>query len=290
MRHLIFVFIGLMLMSASGIAQQKNDLAILNEQLQELHNTIGTAQDKESRMAASDSTIVLLNQHWNTPGFFEYPFDRIKGLTALTSPDKQFRIFNWNVPLDKGSQHYEAFILKKAEEDQLEWIELKITKRPQSNLKNKTLRADEWYGALYYDIIEMDRGRKSYYVLLGWDGNDRLTTKKYIDVLSFTSRNEPRFGASVFKMEHGMQKRIVFEYSDEVSMSLKYYPRDNRIVYDHLSPRSSGMEGNYAFYGPDLSYDALHLKKGKWELETNVDIRQGKDNKPYIDPRPERRR
>ncbi|MFZ6052246.1 hypothetical protein [Halocola ammonii] len=293
MRSISFALFCLSLISVSGIsAQKEGDFSAIENQLNYYQEVIGSSDNVDERIAASDSCKMLLNDNWNEPGFFDYPFERIQGMQVLTSPDERFRIFNWNIPLEDALHSYEAFLLIKDDstDGELSWVQLEKSNRPPSNLKNRTLRADEWYGALYYNIIEMDRGRKDYYVLLGWDGKDGITNRKFIEVLSFDSRNEPRFGASVFHLENGVQKRVIFEYANEVSMSLKFYPRKERIIFDHLAPRSGGMEGNYAFYGPDLTFDALQLDKGKWTLESNVDVRQGPDSRPYLDPRPERRR
>jgi hypothetical protein len=292
MKIISFALLLSIFFSTGSMAQTEKDLAAIENQINNYQKIIGSAETVEKRVAASDSCKALLNEYWNSPGFFEYPFSEVKGMQVLTAPDGRFRIFNWNIPLDNALHSYEAFLLVRddSNEEELNWVKLEIASRPPSNLKNRSLRADEWYGALYYNIIEMDRGRKDHYVLLGWDGNDGITNRKFIEVLSFNSKNEPRLGASVFHMENGVQKRVIFEYANEVSMSLKYYPKDDRIIFDHLAPRSSGMEGNYAFYGPDLSFDALTIDKGKWILETNVDVRQGRDNRPYLDPRPERRR
>jgi hypothetical protein len=70
----------------------------------------------------------------------------------------------------------------------------------------------------------------------------------------------------------------MFEYSADVSMSLKYNEKRNQIIYSHLGPRKEGpsLEGLPQFYGPDGSYDALELKKNKWITVEDVDIRNEK--------------
>jgi len=70
-------------------------------------------------------------------------------------------------------------------------------------------------------------------------------------------------------------------------MSVKYHSKKKTIVVDHLSPRSSMMEGIYADYGPDGSYDAYQLRKGKWEFQSNIDVGtfSEEEDRPYVDPR-----
>ena len=51
------------------------------------------------------------------------------------------------------------------------------------NPENTVGEASKWYGMLYYKIVPVKIKRKKYYTLLGWDGNDKITAKKIIDVL-----------------------------------------------------------------------------------------------------------
>jgi hypothetical protein len=53
-------------------------------------------------------------------------------------------------------------------------------------------------------------------------------------------------------------------------MSLRYEESYNRIIFDHLSPESPGLEGFYSFYVPDLSLDALILEGNKWMFKEDV--------------------
>jgi hypothetical protein len=51
---------------------------------------------------------------------------------------------------------------------------------------------------------------------------------------------------------------------------LRYEESYNRIIFDHLSPESPGLEGFYSFYVPDLSLDALILEGNKWIFKEDV--------------------
>ena len=70
----------------------------------------------------------------------------------------------------------------------------------------------------------------------------------------------------------------MFEYSSEVTMSLRYEKDRDMIVYSHLGARQEGnlLEGQYQFYGPDGSYDALVHKKDKWITVEDIDARNEK--------------
>ena len=82
----------------------------------------------------------------------------------------------------------------------------------------------------------------------------------------------------------------MFEYSSEVSMSLRYNEKHHEIVYSHLASKQEGsmLDGQYQFYGPDGSFDALVQKKDKWVTVEDVDARNEKnknDNVQKPDPK-----
>jgi hypothetical protein len=139
---------------------------------------------------------------------------------------------------------------------------------------------------LYTQLIECD----GFYTLIGWDGNDKLTTRKFIDALYFKSDGSPVFGKDIFRFSRKNPKRLMFEYSSEVSMSLKYVERKNQIVYSHLAAREEGgvLDGQFQYYGPDGSFDALELRKDKWVTVEDIDARNEKskhDNEAKPDPK-----
>ena len=69
---------------------------------------------------------------------------------------------------------------------------------------------------------------------------------------------------------------------------LKFDENEKQIVFDHLSPKSPQFTGQYQYYGPDFSYDALEFKKGKWVYIKDVDVRNGKSEKDKTYTNPER--
>jgi len=276
----------LCLWAAPGSTQtlQEAELEIARFQQQ-----IAKGQKDSDRLAASDSCAFWIARVCDMQGVFEYPFDSLTTMGTLTSPDGAFRLFNWNVPMDDQSHRYRCFMLMPPDERGFsQWVELKALTKEPDKLVSRSFDQDEWLGCLYYQIVPPQSKKDDVYMLMGWDGHNRVSNRKFIETLSF-QRGMPRFGSAVIKLEKGVQKRMVFEYAKEVSMSLRFHEKDRRIVYDHLSPRAAGLEGNYAFYGPDLTFDALRYEKGNWKEEKDVDMRLNRDDKPYQDPRPRRR-
>ena len=109
---------------------------------------------------------------------------------------------------------------------------------------------------------------------MGWKGNTKQTTKKVIDVLSFKD-GKAYFGMPVFDgdKERVNKPRIIFEYSGQVSMMLRYLTDESRIVFDHLSPPDSNLKGKFDTYGPDLSYDGFRLLNGRWRFMEDLDLK-----------------
>jgi len=224
-------------------------------------------------------------------GSFDYEFKGINEyMSNLVSPDKKVRIFNWNVSYSDYSNTYFAFVQtydKKSKQNT--WYELTDFTNNLDKLENKYLKPEKWLGAIYYEIIPIKKGKKTIYTLLGWKGIDKNTQQKTIDAFSINS-GKLRLGAPIFKTDKGTKKRIIIKYSREVKVSLKWRDKEERIVFDHVIPRDPAMKGAYAFYGPDLSFDAFNLVKGKWIFESDVDVRMGKNQKSYNDPRSRKER
>lgn len=222
-------------------------------------------------------------------GAFDYGFPKLsKKMSTITSPDKVFRIFNWNIEDSYKEHNFYCLILTfNKKENKYTIIELKDNFRRTFDAENKLLDHRSWYGALYYEIIPNGKGNKTSYTLLGWNGNNQTSTKKIIEVLEFMSADKIKFGAPIFKYEKETKKRVILEYSKHATVSLKYSEKkdDRRIVFDHLSPENPQAEGIKEFYHPDGTFNALVWKNGKWILEQDVDVRLDKKIKNFTNPR-----
>ncbi len=80
---------------------------------------------------------------------------------------------------------------------------------------------------------------------------------------------------------------MIFEYTEDAVMSLKYYPEIGKIVFNQLDPIQRNLVGVYEYYAPNLKYfDALFIKNRKWMIEKNTDIRLDRSIKDrfWVDP------
>lgn len=229
---------------------------------------------------------------------FAFPFDSLTGVARLVPSDKSFRIINWNLPYADGTQEYFGFIQNKYtlvkkkglfSKEKTTSIKLHQLIDKSAEIKNPENHISDnknWYGMLYYAIIPKRAKKKMYYTLLAWDGNDKLSKKKIIDVLTFDEKGIPHFGADIFNVPKKSPKRVVFEYAANCTISLKYNSKKDIVVFDHLSPENPSLEGQYQYYCTDMSYDGFEFKKGNWNYIEDVNITNDKDpnDKFYNDP------
>jgi hypothetical protein len=201
---------------------------------------------------------------------FDYPFSSLKTVGKIYSQDKLVRIFSWNVQYEDQSNNYYSFIMKKDERrDRVHVVELKRQKQPLQALIRETIDHENWYGALYYEIVDVEKGNRTYYTLLGYDANNRRSTIKFLDILYFTGKY-PKFGYPLFETENGYVNRVIFEYSAKATISLKYDPERQKIIFDHLSPETPNLKEFKEYYVPDMSYDAYVFEKNKWRLQEDI--------------------
>jgi hypothetical protein len=280
-------FVSLFILIAS--ATQAQVLVAYEDSIAKSYAALAAALSDDEKRAHAEAMERYFEASLAQPGAFDYPFSRLNMMKA-TSSDGRLRIFNWNLPYNDGTFRYYGFVVIRNLKTG-EWNTIKLTdsEREIEKVEGKFLTPDKWMGALYFEIVPVKHKRKEQsetYVLLGWDGKDNVTTRKVIDAVTVTGPEKIRFGAPIFETPKGTQKRMIMEYSHEVSASVKYYPKKKCIVMDHVSPKAPELRGIYAEYGPDGTYDLLEFEKGKWILRENIDVGQfaTDDDRPYNDP------
>jgi hypothetical protein len=239
------------------------------------------SSDKVREVSISAFNAVFLDLLSN-PATFNYPFDSLPAVSKITSADGYVRIYTWILPSrEDGTFKYYGIIHRmNPKSRQIKIIGLMDFNIEKEAAEANELKSDTWYGAAYYELIEKKINKSTQYIVLGWKGNDRLTTKKVIDLLYFDEWDNVTFGAPVFVDDAGKKKyRMIFEYNAQAVMLLRYDKQKKMIVFDHLSPSSPSAKGQFRYYGPDFTYDGLQFKKGLWNYKTNLDLRNAGDRK-----------
>ena len=264
------------LLSFGQIASSDDHGALLSH----VHRLTDSATDaeKESASFAISSELQTL---LNAAHAFEDPFSDVP-ISRVDAADGKFRLFTWNFALADGSYHYDGVMLVR-DGERSGTIMLHDATNSISNPAIAQLTAAKWYGALYYGVVPVKKGAKTFYTLLGWKGFSKVETRKVMEVLSFNGTT-PRFGAPIFGTGRAQHQREIFAFTALASMHLKWEPSRNAIVLDHLAPTTPEFEGQAAFTAPDLSYDAYVWDKRGWEFQRDIDMRQTGRAKPYKAP------
>ena len=231
-----------------------------------------TSPDKQKNI--NNGIIDILQETLKNPDSFDYPFDSIPTLGKVYSQERSLRIYSWNYPVSPAKHKYFGFLqLRDPGSNEIGLFFLNHEETAREELENRTYTHKNWYGALYYQIHAVHYDNRTYYTLIGFDFNNFFTNLKFVDVLTFIGGN-PFFGSPIFKLKDGIRHRVVFEYSSGVVMFMRYVPDLDMIVYDHLSPSMPRFRGQYRYYGPDFSYDALKFEHGHWVHISDIQLKE----------------
>lgn len=206
------------------------------------------------------------------PGAMDYPWNRLDRIGKIASEDGILKIYTWHYEDGPDAFRYFGFIQvrkKRAPQEVYPMVDRQMSQRG-------VYRADQsiyqWYGKLYYGMVSKKHRRKTCYTLLGMDFNNSRSNIKSVEVMSIL-RNKPRFERELFFNGNQKADRVVLEYSDQVAITVRFDPKLEMIVFDHLVPLHPVYENNLEFYGPDGSYDGLEFSEGLWHFREDIDAR-----------------
>jgi hypothetical protein len=290
MKKLVFAFLIIGLLPRLSFAQHSDETANIQrlrtyeDSLVIIGKVMMTDTEETHRQTANYSFIKTLVSALKTPNSFLYPFDSVKTVSIINSPDNRFRIITWPLMFDDGSYRFYGTVQINTG-GKLVMYPLNDVSPDMKHPEDTVTDNHKWFGAEYYRIIPV-YSPKLYYVLLGWKGYTEKSTKKVIEVLSFNN-DKPVLGMPIFDGNGKTRKRVVFEYTRQASMLLNYIADQNLIVFDHLIPPDPKMKDQKDSYGPDLSYDGYKIKNGRWVYVDNLDMRNKPENRDeqYVDPK-----
>ena len=251
---------------------QGQSLQEIEVEMAALQEVVGSGSTAEERLEASANLEKLLVEAFEIKESFDYPFMTLPKVAKHTPEDEAFRIFNWNIPLEEGRHSFRMYVLfpngkyQRFDDSQ----ELKHEDETAS------IKPDQWYGALYYEIHSVKIKRDTYYTLMGWDGNDELTTKKVLDVLVLEKKNKVSLGFPIFEKDGDLMSRRIFEYAEDVVMNLRWLEPKEMIIFDRLEPKTQNLKGNYAFYGPSTAFSGYEWEGDFWKINELVDMSRPK--------------
>lgn len=263
-------------------------LSLYEDTLAQLqHEKVKPYTSDDYKKHANEEFTTMLKKALALPGSFTYPFDSLTTMARLSSPDKKFRILNWDIPWQNGTYGFYGFVQSYNPKTKGYVVyELHDKGSESATAEINTGTPDSWFGMLYYKIIPSET-EKDTYIMLAWQGYSSIITRKIIDVLSLNAEGAPSFGKAIFKRPpagyKSNAKRIVFQYSAQLYMSLEYNEEKKWILFDHLAPPDLGLTGQYQYYGPSFQVDALELVNKSWVCMENIDARNmpSRNDKAY---------
>ena len=248
-----------------GIVKAESQISLLFDQLYDFDDLM----DKDQLYLIIDTMFQKALEH---DGSFEYAWTKLDKIGKLKSDDGKVKVFSWLYMKTRDLYQYTCYIQIDKGKGKSEIFKLLPGTDARIKSEDYSQTIDDWHGKIYYRIITTKYKIKTLYTLLGADYNNTISTMKTAEVMA-VQRGKPVFRGAQFLQGGTVKNRMVFEFSSEVSMSLRYNPDMDRIVFDHLVPLHPLYHGNYQFYGPDGSYDALKFVEGIWVYESDVDAR-----------------
>lgn len=258
MRKLVFFIITAACVLGSRVsAQDKELMSDYQSQLQSIFEEVYNAPTDNQRYHANEAAIQLFLEALGEENSFRWQWDFGNKVSVLTSADKKFRIITWPVVNDEGE--YECFGFVQALNEKTDKYDVYILNDKSEDIVNRqeaVLAPDNWFGAVYQELITTSHEGKNYYTLLGWNGVDNLTQRKVIEPVCFKSGGSmPQFGQNLFRKERNL-RRVVLEYTNMAMVNLRYEEQTVRTV-EHIRAKRKGGRSS----GP--AYSRTPSRRGK---------------------------
>jgi len=271
-----------------GYGQQKK-VIFKEDSLKFYGNQIVNAEFPEQRFRADSQFTRILVRALQIQHSFHYPFDSLRTISRLYSPDSSFRIFTWQVSKDENTHRRHGAIQMNTEDGSLKLFPLIDRSILIQNQQDTITNNYWWMGAIYYKVLMQEVNQNKIYTLLGYDEHNRNSTRKVIEILTFNREGQPIFGSPLFvfsndSIKKPVQARFFLEYKKNVNASIKYDDELAMIIYDHLISESN-EEKKFETYVPDGDYEAFKWINGKWlHIEKPFDFKLEDGQAPIIKP------
>ncbi len=291
--------------STKMTATQLGEIMLIEKKMQRIGAQFLADTSQDNRLKGTREFIKLLVEALKVENSFQYRFDSLPYLAKVMPQDSSFRIFTFQVVLKNYTfRHYGAIQLNRKN---IKLIPLRDFSDTFPVTPQRILTNSNWLGAVYYRVITKKINDKPVYFLFGFDQNDILSDKKYIEAMQIENDSIAKFGLPVFEkttkefmpprpkklgdnptrpeppiVKTKLYHRYVLEYRKNSNVSLKYDKIKDLITHDHTPP----LDGKTKDIGfnkvPDGTYEGIEWKKDKWvwidyvklaDEETNLPIR-----------------
>lgn len=226
-----------------------------------------------NRLKADSLFTRQLVQQLKSPFSFNFKFDSLKAIKVITSPDRFFKFFSWQIDLGDGT-----FRQRGAMQFYTLTGDLKLLPFFDNSdfIQNQTLGITDrkkWIGAIYYDIIPILFNQETIYTLLGFDENTEGISKKIIEILRF-DKGEPQLGGDYFiypeDPTYPLAKvdRFIYQYKKGSNAVIKYDPLLKRIVISELASAENDLKKPETLV-PSGNEKYFSWSNGHWVMPKN---------------------
>ncbi|MDR3704890.1 MAG: hypothetical protein P4L28_03165 [Paludibacteraceae bacterium] len=251
------------------------------KEIKKLFDKILTEDTHDStRIAINEEIRQKMAEALKEKGSFLFHFDSLKNLGKVYSDDYNLRVYTWCCEMEDLSYRFYGFVQDFDNETVYPLVQNAPVYLPA---EDRQILLNRWYGALYYKVINVQKGDEPKYIMLGWTQLNPKTKAKVMEVFSFEDEGKVMLGSKIFKGYKGKANRFTFNYCSDLSVTLNYDEKLKRFVFDHLTPLADEKDNPRGCNGPDMSYDALKQKKKNWfskkriwVLKKDVDVRNDK--------------
>ena len=289
--------------SSALTPSQFGSIQLIEKKMQRIGLQFLSDTNQSNRLKGAREFVKLLVEALKVENSFQYPFDSIPYLAKVVPDDKALKVFTFQVMLDNYTFiHYGCIQLNRKNIKLIPFKDFSDTfmVTPQFTISNKN-----WLGAVYYKAIMKTIDKKPVYFLFGYDQNDLLTDKKYIEAMWIEKDSIARFGMPLFektiteilpqpksKLGEAPPKpvaprkitknyyRYVLEYRKKASVNFRYDKSKDIITHDHITP----LDPKYSDAGfmkvPDGSYEGLRWNGNKWIWIDYVPVADKETNDP----------
>jgi len=245
--------------------------------IRQLFAEIETIEDNDQITRMADSIQREMIEILMDPEFpFDYEFDLLPNVGAVSSDDNLLHMYSWNVPLKDQNNTSQFYALCFNRAFNVTYVLAQGI--PYIPAVKGTIAETSWYGCIYYKMAQIRVGDNYGYLMLGYAPIDDNRQYKIIDVM-IPNKRGVKFGGNIFVGANGKKtSRVIFEYGRNVQMTLELDKKKKKIFFDHLIEIGRDDNGK-PIYGPDMSVDSYILKKGMWIYKGDVDARNPREKK-----------
>ncbi|MEP7080711.1 MAG: hypothetical protein ABI784_08275, partial [Ginsengibacter sp.] len=175
---LIAILFSQILFAQSTIQPDRKFLEKKEDSLKSIALQIIQGRNAEDRFKADSLFTKMFVRALKTKGSFNYPFDSLITISKLTSPDKLFKIFTWQLVVNDNVVRQHGAIQMNTSDGSLQLFPLIDKTGAIINVSDTIANNFGWVGAVYYKIIQKKAFGRDYYTLLGYDENNLSSDRK----------------------------------------------------------------------------------------------------------------